>query len=362
MGGILSIDRRQFIETAKKSAGGKEVIAVVKNNAYNYGLEFAVKAFLEAGIHSFATTSLDEAKSIRTYAPDALIFMMNPVYDLEAVYKYNLHITLPSLEYYYKYCGELSGVNVHFEFAGLFNRSGFEDASTMIEVLEHQKSLADDVQMNVKGIWTHFGYADELDMDEYEIERGMWLDLLNELSEAGYIFEIVHSQNSASFARDGLFDGHTHLRLGISLYGSRPYALLPEEDYVQSLELKAKIVQIRNIRAGQKCGYGGSYAPGFNSKIAIVDIGYGDGVLRKRASFDCLINGERYSVKSLMMSHMIVEIDDKVTIQDEVILYNNEMRIDEFTALGVGANSEQLGALNYQSLKKVILNDTGIRQ
>ena len=62
------------------------------------------------------------------------------------------------------------------------------------------------------------------------------------------------------------------------------------------------------------------------------------------------------------MSHMIVEIDGAVSPSDEVILYSNEMRIDEFTAKGVGANSEQLGALNYQSLKKVILNDIGIHQ
>ncbi len=362
MGGILTIDRKQFIETAKNSAGGKDIIAVVKNNAYNYGLEFAVKAFLEAGIHSFATTSLDEAGRIRSYSSDALIFMMNPVRDFKTVYEYGLHITLPSLEYYYKYQDELSGVNVHLEFAGLFNRSGFEDSSEMMEVIEHQRSLDAGKRMNITGIWTHFGYADELDMDEYEIERKMWLELINTLEEAGHTFEIVHAQNSASFARDGLFDGHTHLRLGISLYGSRPYYELSEDDYIQSLELKAGIVQVRNIRSDQKCGYGGSYEPGRDSKIAVVDIGYGDGILRKRADFDCLINNRRYPIKSLMMSHMIVEIDDKVSIGDEVVLYSNVMRIDEFTADGVGANSEQLGALNYQSLKKVILNDSGIHQ
>ncbi|KKK35644.1 alanine racemase [Salinicoccus sediminis] len=362
MGGILTIDREQFIETAKHSAGGRDVIAVVKNNAYNYGLEFAVRAFWEAGIRSFATTSLDEARHIRSYVPRALIFMMNPVRDLEAVREYELHITLPSLEYYYEHHEALAGINVHLEFAGLFNRSGFEDAPGMVEVMEHQKTLEPAEQMHIKGIWTHFGYADELEMDEYEIERGMWLGLLETLGRSGYNFDIVHSQNSASFARDGILDGHTHLRLGISLYGSRPYYSLPETDFIQSLELKAEIVQIRNIRSDQKCGYGGSYEPDGDRRIAVVDIGYGDGLLRKRAAFDCMIGGRRYPIKSLMMSHMIVEIDGAVSLSDEVVLYSNEMRIDEFTAKGVGANSEQLGALNYHSLEKVILNDTGIHQ
>ncbi|MCG1009153.1 alanine racemase [Salinicoccus sp. ID82-1] len=362
MGGTLIIDRAQFIQTAKASTGGEDVIAVVKNNAYNHGLEFSVSAFLEAGIHSFATTSMDEARTIREMAPDAMIFLMNPTYDFESVRSNDFHITLPSLEYYYKYREELTGISVHLEYAGLFNRSGFEDASEMVEVINDNCALPPYNRADMAGVWTHFGYADELDMEEYEVERKMWLDLLSEVMATGRHFKYIHAQNSASFARDGLLGGHTHLRLGIALYGSRPYASLPASDYVQSMTLKASIVQLRNLSASQKCGYGGSYCPERDTMIAVVDIGYGDGILRKRAAFDCLINGRRYPIKALMMSHMIVEVDDEVTMEDEVILYGSDLRIDKFTALGVGANSEQLGALNYNSLKKVILNDTRIYQ
>ncbi|MFC3418256.1 alanine racemase [Salinicoccus hispanicus] len=362
MGGTLIIDRAQFIRTAKASSGGKNVIAVVKNNAYNYGLKFSVSAFLEAGIHSFATTSMDEALTIREMAPDAMIFLMNPTYDLEMVRRNDFHITLPSLEYYYKYRDDLTGISIHLEYAGLFNRSGFEDASDMVEVINDAYALPPHARADIAGIWTHFGYADELDMQEYEVERKMWLDLLSTVMNTGHTFKYIHAQNSASYARDGLFEHHTHLRLGIALYGSRPYATLPASDYEQSMTLKAPIVQLRHLRASQKCGYGGSYEPHEDASIAVVDIGYGDGILRKRAEFDCMINGRRYPIKALMMSHMIVEVDECVDMEDEVILYGNDLRIDEFTALGVGANSEQLGALNYNSLKKVIINDTGVYQ
>ena len=57
-------------------------MAVVKNNAYHYGLEFAV-TFLKAGINTFSTTSLKEAIKVREIAPDATIFLMNAVYDFE---------------------------------------------------------------------------------------------------------------------------------------------------------------------------------------------------------------------------------------------------------------------------------------
>ena len=59
-------------------------MAVVKNNAYHYGLEFAVTSFLKAGINTFSTTSLKEAIKVREIAPDATIFLMNAVYDFES--------------------------------------------------------------------------------------------------------------------------------------------------------------------------------------------------------------------------------------------------------------------------------------
>ena len=58
-----------------------------------------------------------------------------------------------------------------------------------------------------------------------------------------------------------------------------------------------------------------------------------------------------------MMSHMAVLVDDDVTADMDVYLYNSRLRIDKYTELGVGANSEQLGALNYQSLGREIIYD-----
>lgn len=360
MGGVVTIDQKQFIQTARQSTGGNDVIAVVKNNAYNHGLQFAVRSFLEAGIKAFATTSMDEALTIRELSEEAMVFVMNPVHEFEIVRERDIHITLPSLQYYYENKEKLPGIKVHLEYAGLFNRSGFESAEDMKEVIQDAYFADQDPMIDIQGIWTHFGYADEMEMDDYELERSLWMDVLAEVSSTGHHFRYIHAQNSASFARDGLFTGHTHPRLGIALYGARPYSLLPAGDYVQSLSLKAPILQIRKLTRGQKCGYGGSYEADEDVHIAIVDIGYGDGLLRKRADFDCMIGTRRYPIKALMMSHMIVEVDEAVEVDDEVILYSNDMRIDEYTNLGVGANSEQLGALNYNSLKKVILNDVNV--
>ncbi len=357
MSGIITIDRKQLVLQAVRIRDGIPTIAVVKNNAYNFGLELAVGAFLEAGITAFATTSLKEAEAIRGMTDDSMIFLLNPTMEFDSVKKLNLSITLPSFTYYEKYHEELAGIDVHIEYAGLFNRSGFDNFEEVESVLQHQSGKDIGNRFNIQGLWCHFGYADEFD-GNYETERKNWLDFLSAFDRLDIHPEYVHSQNTASFVRDSLLPGHTHTRLGIGLYGSKPYSGLNDEMFVQPFEFYSTVVQIRDMDENMPMGYGGSFVAGRKTKVAIVDIGYGDGVLRKRAEHDCLINGRRYPIVSLMMSHMIVEVDEAVSTGDTVYIYHPDMRLDEYTFKGVGANSEQLATLNYNTLTKEIVYES----
>ncbi len=83
--------------------------------------------------------------------------------------------------------------------------------------------------------------------------------------------------NSASFYREGqiLLPHHTHARVGIALYGSRPYSSLNQHDIVQSLTVKAHVIQVREVQAGDYCGYSFAFeVTKNNTKLAVVDIGY----------------------------------------------------------------------------------------
>lgn len=355
MGGIFQTDEAQFIKQARQFQLPGQTIAVVKNNAYNYGLEFAVKAFAISGIRAFATTSMDDAVKIRQMCGDsAVIILMNPTTDFKRARMFNLHITLPSSTYYDTYKHELQGLNIHIEYAGLFNRSGLTDINELESILNDMKSSG--IELNFTGLWTHFGYSDEFD-GIYEKERGRWLEFAREVRKLGLKPEMIHAQNSASYVRDGIFDGHTHVRLGIGLYGSKPYAELDDKDFIQSSTLSAPIIQFRQLTEGMTLGYGAAFKADKDCKVAVVDIGYGDGVLRARARYECEIGGKVYPIVALMMSHMVVLVDDDVRADMPVYLYNSKLRIDKYTNLGVGANSEQLGALNYQSLGREIIYD-----
>ena len=349
-----TVNQTIFKENVKSVANGNAVMAVVKNNAYNFGLDFAVSAFLDVGIDTFSTTSLHEAIKVRQLAPKATIFLMNPSIEFETLKKYDIQMTLPSLAFYHQYKQQLSQVKVHLEYENLLHRSGFKTFDEMIEVIQENQQQPIDQQVYITGIWTHFGYADEFDVNDYYIEKKAWLDGLTQLLTM-QSFEFIHAQNSASFMRDGLFDDHTHARLGIVLYGCRPYSSLPEQAITQSLTLSANVIQIRQLQKGESAGYSFAYTADKDTLVAVVDIGYGDGLLRTRSKHDCLINGKRYPIRALMMSHLLVEVDESVNSQDTVVLYGEQIRVDEYTFKGVGANSEQLSALNHCSLERKIV-------
>ncbi|MEB7723244.1 alanine racemase [Mammaliicoccus fleurettii] len=353
----ITFEEQNFINNVKHVIQDNDVMAVVKNDAYHFGLEFAVESFMKAGIRTFSTTSLYEAVRIRKIDPHVNIFLMNPSIEFEKLKQYDIAMTLPSLKFYHEHLESLSGIKLHLEFENLLHRSGLKDQYEMIQVLEHNASLSKDNQSLIEGIWTHFGYADEFDGNEYEIERDAWKKCLMHVLNEGYTFEFIHSQNSASFVReDRLLDQHTHARLGIILYGSRPYSTLPTTVTKQNFSVTANVIQVRPIKKGETCGYSFQFTAEKDCNIAVVDIGYGDGILKTRAKHDALINQKRYPIRGLMMSHMFVEVDESVQSGDTVTMYSDKIRIDEFTFKGVGANSEQISALNHHSLIKEIIS------
>ena len=200
---------------------------------------------------------------------------MNAVYDFEKVRHYQIQMTLPSLAYYYKYKNDLSGIKVHLEFENLLHRSGFRTLEEIREVLNDHHINSNEDKMIISGLWTHFGYADEFDVPEYSIEREAWLNIVDTLLDEGYHFDLIHAQNSASYYREGqkLLPHHTHARVGIALYGSRPYSALNEYSIKQSLTVKGNVIQVREVNAGDNCGYSFAFeATRDHTRLAVVDV------------------------------------------------------------------------------------------
>ena len=354
------------------------VIATVKNNAYNFGLEKAVSTFYKANIRCFATTSLEEAVEIRKIlnkiqnnhmtlgnknlvheknypsesmndlTEDILIFLLNPCTDFDTLRLYNISCSIANYDWLVENSNSMFGIDWHLEWAGFMRRSGCRSEDEFLKCLEYAK----DNDINIEGIWTHFAWADEFDEDNmYEKEKKSWLEIQQKAS-VKYKFKYIHAQNSASFCRDNKLQGHTHIRVGILLYGCPGYEGWKDSDKIKHcIDLYASVITVKNLNKGESIGYCSSFTANEKTKIAVINIGYGDGLLRKRVlGHDVFINNKRYKLVSMMMSHTVCIVDDEVGVGDKAVFYSSKIPIYEYTYKGVGANSEQISPLNHNSL------------
>ncbi len=338
----------------EETGGG--VIATVKNNGYNFGLDRVVNVFYNAGIRSFATTSIKEAIQIRELYENVCVIMLNPCNNFDTLRKYKISSSIANLDWIKKHKDDMQGISWHLEWAGFMRRSGCKTESEFMETLEFAKKN----NISIDGIWTHFSWADEFDENNtYEKEKENWLAIQKKACNK-YNFKYIHAQNSASFCRDGKLPEHSHVRVGIILYGCPGYEGWDYKGKIQhALELSAEVISVNKMLEGESIGYCSSFIANENtcdkedniSYVAVINLGYGDGLLRKRAvGHEVEINSKRYPLVSLMMSHTVALVDKNINVGDKVYFYKDTIPVFEFTYKGVGANSEQISALNFNSL------------
>lgn len=368
----LQNNAKYLVDNIKRNSteNNNGVIAMVKNNAYNLGLCEAVESFYDGGIRFFATTSIKECKAIRDMYSDVHILCVNPNTEFDFIREYGITATLPSFEYIQENHEKMKDISWHIEWAGHMRRSGCRSETELRNILEFAKSKG----IEIEGLWTHFSWADTFDKEKtYEKERDEWIALLKNITK-DYSFKYIHSQNSASFSRDGILPNHTHIRPGILLYGYYPHDRYENDKITPSIELSGEVISIIKLSAGESIGYCSSFVPTEDTLVAVVNLGYGDGLLRKRGiGHDVIINDKKYKLVSFMMSHTVVKIDEYVNMEDSfdasekiikaniensdvkvgdtVYYYNKELPLHEFTKKGVGSCSEQMSPLNYSTLE-----------
>jgi serine/alanine racemase len=175
-------------------------------------------------------------------------------------------------------------IAVHLKVDTGMHRLGFSDqhAAEIARLLEYEP-------LDVQGIYTHLSVADSLDGEDLaftkeQIQR--FHHLLEELVSRGLRPPKTHLQSSY-----GLFNHHPlrcdYARIGIALYGalSSPQAALKRSiDLRPVLALKARVALVRTISAGESVGYGRQFVAQRETRMAVLAIGYADGLPRELAS------------------------------------------------------------------------------
>lgn len=299
-----------------KKFRNKDIIAVVKANAYGHGIENIVKFLSENGCEYFAVARECEAEKILSLKiKDIKIIILETVDELEILKNNeNIHMVVNSFNDLLNLLDKgVSTEQLHIKLDFGFGRNGIleKDFFKLKELIENRN-------LKFKGLCTHVFAADYDDLISIE-ER--FSKILKELGKDR--FEIVHMQNSAGvMSVEGKFC--THIRCGTILFG------LQEIGYYipsikRSFRLDGKILDIKSIDDLKYIGYEKkeNLKIGKYKKVAKIRLGYGDGFSKRSEGIMSIINNKKFKIIHISMDSSFILIDDSVKVGDEVEIFHD---------------------------------------
>ncbi len=313
------------VKVAQAHIGKKQIIPVVKANAYGHGVIEVMTWLYEKGIRYCAVVMLQEALELRAAFPDLGILIMGSVrpQDLEMCSRHQFDISIyhkPLLDAAKAFNGNLK---CHLKVDTGMARYGFVETA---DILDAAKTLMTSPHIEWTGIFSHFATADEDEQFVYrQIKR--FVEVLTQLPELPPMIHLANSAGTFRFEPD--IPMTTHVRLGLSLYGcvNMPD---PKPPVRQVTRLRGAISQIKLLKQGECLGYGQSYCAGQDEIIALVPIGYADGIRRAYRDHQVAINGRIYPmVGAICMDALFIKIDDSVGLDDVVDIYGDVVTMDD---------------------------------
>ncbi len=263
---------------AKRRAAGRQVIAVVKADAYGHGAVACARALRRAGCRALAVLSAGEMVELRDAGLAGPILILAGPQDVEEARIVAARRGIPVLhhrgqiEWVAAAARALGGtLPVHVEVDTGMRRMGVapeEAPAFLAEVAKHPG-------LELAGVMTHYARADERDLGPTRAQQERFEAVMN---AAGGPPGTRHVANSAGLlAAPGLPLIGDAVRPGLMLYGSRPGPHLGAElQPVMSLE--TEVVALRSVGRGESVGYGATWRaiePGY---VATLGLGYADGL------------------------------------------------------------------------------------
>jgi alanine racemase len=284
----LEIDRETLVANARalsRKAAPASLCAVIKSNAYGHGLVPVAQALAGSGIADlrFAVFAADEAFALREAGIAQPIFVIGPVADADLPQAGLMHLELARFDA--SQCGPFArhDISAHLKFETGTNRFGIPHAQAE-EVLRRCR----EVGVNVIGLYSHLANAEDIDLD-FTMRQVEALNAVARINATGGFYPGARLHIAASAA--AMMWPQTRLdmvRCGIALYGAWPSNLVqaalagddPAFELRPALRWFAPIAQVHDVRAGESVGYGRAFVAQRASRIAVVPLGYADGLPR----------------------------------------------------------------------------------
>jgi alanine racemase len=210
------------------------------------------------------------------------------------------------------------------------------------------KRIASHAGLELKGVFSHFACADEIDEEPTRHQLAVFNDAIRDILQAGINPGCLHIANSAATLRGRTYD-FDMVRIGIALYGIAPsdeIALWP--GMRQAMTIRSRIHRLIDVQPGDRVSYGGTYQALQRETAALIPIGYADGYHRSLSNLAWMeIGARRAPVRGrVCMDQTVVGLDDSLEARlgDDVVVVGDGSN----TAPNLAQLAEIAGTIPYE--------------
>jgi alanine racemase len=328
------------LRVIRRHVGPKpKILAVVKSNAYGLGAVPISKALQKAGVEWFGVTCGNEGVELREAGIRNRILVLTGFWPGEEKRLIENRLTptvtrledVRHLERAAKFAGTKSRFPFHLKINSGMNRLGI----SADEIDDFASVLARCRHIRLEGTFTHFASAEDFSARQTDDQEQLFLKCLERLRALGVSPGIVHLANSGAIcARPSTYADM--IRPGAILYGYYQSFDPPQKGQEvrerlpiePCLSLRARIITLRDLPAGQGVGYSARFVTERPSRIAVINAGYADGISRQRTNRGCaLVRGRRVPlVGAISMDLTTLDVTDlpDVKLGDVVTIYGKD--------------------------------------
>lgn len=351
------------VRVFREAAAPAGVLAVVKADAYNHGVDVVAPAMLDAGVEELGVATLGEALHLReilkglgeSYASAPIIaWMWTPDDDLAEVFTADINVGVPSLAHARSLVDQAekahqdaqvsAPVRVTLMVDTGLSRSGVSPAEWQetVELLASKTELVE-----VTGVMTHMASADDPKSEANNLQAARFAEAIEFCRSCGLPVSRNHIANTpATLHRPDL--AYELVRPGVGLYGIDPIGVGVE--LKAAMTLRARVTTTRVVPKGEGVSYSHTWRAQRDTRTAVVALGYADGLPRSvSGKMQVTINGKTYpQIGRVCMDQIVVELgpaDSTVDVKPgdwAVVFGQGGTRVDEFAELA--------GTISYEVL------------
>jgi len=336
------------VEKLIADAKTPDAMVVVKADGYGHGAIVSARAALEGGATWLGTADITEALELRESGISAptLAWLIGPGSDLVSAISADIDLGISSLgqlEAVAKAAAGIRRASVHLKIDSGMGRGGATERD-WAELFGRARALQDSGAVSVRGVFTHMSLKSESsDAEQAEVFRRA----VGLLREAGIDPELTHAASSTVAARssDLRFD---MVRLGVASYGVPVTAAHEEMGLTPAMRFRGQVIVVKRLPAGHGVGYDMTYTTERETTMALVPLGYADGVPRHGSSIGPVsIGDKRFRIAGrVSMDQVTIDVGDTpVSVGEWATLWGDPARGEPHVsqwADAIGTNSYEL--------------------